>query len=75
MLCSKCGKENDNKNKFCSNCGAVLDNTPSQSMPKHKGGKKILLLGIFCCLIIVKLLNILMQMFSMMWQQGHIPAL
>ena len=53
MLCSKCGKENDNKNKFCSNCGAVLDNTPSQSMPKHKGGKKILLLGIFCCLIIV----------------------
>ena len=57
MLCSKCGKENDNKNKFCSNCGAVLDNTPSQSMPKHKGGKKILLLGIFCCLIIVSIFS------------------
>lgn len=57
MLCSKCGKENDSKNKFCSNCGAVLDNTPSQSMPKHKGGKKIFLLGIFCCLIIISIFS------------------
>ncbi|WP_048082197.1 MULTISPECIES: zinc-ribbon domain-containing protein [Methanobacterium] len=25
ILCSECGKENEDSNKFCSGCGAILD--------------------------------------------------
>lgn len=31
VYCSKCGKENKSKNKFCENCGANLENTNNKN--------------------------------------------
>ncbi len=31
MFCTKCGTQNNNGERFCKNCGVILENTQSQS--------------------------------------------
>lgn len=40
MFCKKCGKENNEKEKFCGNCGAEILETNSISSTDEKVSKK-----------------------------------
>lgn len=67
-LCSECGSENEDINKFCSGCGAVLVTFNQVISEKEKQIKKfklvtvIMIVLLMICLIIV--FNSLIYVFS-----------
>lgn len=53
MKCPKCGKENNKENsRFCTSCGAKLEQ-PALEQPKRMNRTKIILLAVICLIIAI----------------------
>lgn len=59
MICKKCGKENNNGEKYCGNCGEALyeENKKSNSNNKLLVVLLVLILIVVLGLIIIKVIN------------------
>ena len=51
MYCNKCGKENNNTNKFCIGCGEKLENNIIDEKKEKKGYSNLSIVSLIFCIL------------------------